>query len=238
MKKEPGDFSDFVRARKPVRVPTVLTKNEMNMLLGRLDGECLGMAGLLWGSGLRVMECMQLRIKDIDFETGQITIRNGKGAKDRVTMLPGRFAGLLKDQIDRAKKIFEADRANKTAGVYVWPGIERKYPNAAKEWIWQYVFPATRLSVDPRSKTVRRHHVDPDVLQRRIKQASQEAGITKQVSCHTLRHSFATALLQGGADIRTVQELLGHSDVATTMIYTHVLNKPGMAPARSPADVI
>jgi len=236
MKKEPGDFSDFARARKPVRVPTVLTKNEMNMLLGRLDGECLVMAGLLWGSGLRVMECMQLRIKDIDFETGQITIRNGKGAKDRVTMLPERFAGPLREQIERTKKIYEEDRAHDTEGVYMWPGLERKYPTAGKEWIWQYVFPAQRLSVDPRSRAVRRHHVDPDVLQRRIKQASQEAGITKQVSCHTLRHSFATALLQSGSDIRTVQELLGHSDVATTMIYTHVLNKPGMVPVVSPAD--
>ena len=236
MKKEPGDFSDFVRARKPVRVPTVLTKNEMNRLLDRLDGECLVMAGLLWGSGLRVMECMQLRVKDIDFETGQITIRNGKGAKDRVTMLPERFAGPLREQIERAKKIFEEDRTQGTAGVYIWPGLERKYPNAGKERIWQYVFPATRLSVDPRSKTVRRHHVDPDVIQRHIKQAALQAGITKQVSCHTLRHSFATALLQSGSDIRTVQELLGHSDVATTMIYTHVLNKPGIVPAKSPAD--
>jgi len=237
LQKKTEDFSDFVRAKKPVRVPTVLTKNEMARLLDKLDGEFLVMAGLLWGSGLRVMECMQLRVKDIDFETGQVTVRNGKGAKDRITMLPERFAGLLRAQIERAKKVFEGDRANRTAGVYIWPGLERKFPNAGREWIWQYVFPASRLSVDPRSKTVRRHHVDPDALQRHLKQAAYEAGITKQVSCHTLRHSFATALLQGGADIRTVQELLGHSDVATTMIYTHVLNKPGMAPARSPADV-
>ncbi|MGA2508015.1 MAG: integron integrase [Chitinispirillaceae bacterium] len=236
LKKDPGDFSGFVRAKKPVRVPTVLTKNEMNRLLERLDGEFLVMAGLLWGSGLRVMECMQLRVKDIDFETGQITVRNGKGAKDRVTMLPESFAGPLREQIDRARKIYETDRLHNTAGVYIWPGLERKYPNAGKEWIWQYVFPASRLSVDPRSKTVRRHHVDPDMLQKRIKHAAAEAGITKQVSCHTLRHSFATALLQSGSDIRTVQELLGHSDVATTMIYTHVLNKPGVVPVTSPAD--
>ena len=236
LKKDPGDFSGFVRAKKPVRVPTVLTKNEMNRLLERLDSEFLVMAGLLWGSGLRVMECMQLRVKDIDFETGQITVRNGKGAKDRVTMLPESFAGPLREQIDRARKIYETDRLHNTAGVYIWPGLERKYPNAGKEWIWQYVFPASRLSVDPRSKTVRRHHVDPDMLQKRIKHAAAEAGITKQVSCHTLRHSFATALLLSGSDIRTVQELLGHSDVATTMIYTHVLNKPGMVPVVSPAD--
>jgi integron integrase len=234
--KKTEDFSDFIRAKKPVRVPTVLTRNEMGCLLDNMKGEFLVMAGLLWGSGLRIMECMQLRVKDIDFETGQITVRNGKGAKDRVTMLSERFAGPLKEQIGKAKKIFETDRANKTAGIYMWPALERKFPDAGREWIWQYVFPASRLSVDPRSKTVRRHHVDPDVLQRHIKQAAQNAGITKQVSCHTLRHSFATALLQGGADIRTVQELLGHSDVATTMIYTHVLNKPGMVPAKSPAD--
>jgi integron integrase len=236
LQKKTDDFSDFVRAKKPVRVPTVLTKNEMHRLLEKIDNEFLVMAGLLWGSGLRVMECMQLRVKDIDFETGQITVRNGKGAKDRVTMLPESFAGPLREQIDRAKKIYEEDRAHNTAGVYIWPGLERKYPNAGKEWIWQYVFPASRLSVDPRSKTVRRHHVDPDMLQKRIKHAAAEAGITKQVSCHTLRHSFATALLRSGSDIRTVQELLGHSDVATTMIYTHVLNKPGVVPVVSPAD--
>jgi integron integrase len=236
LKKKPGDFSNFVRAKKPVRVPTVLTKNEVGRLLDKMDGEFLVMAGLLWGSGLRVMECMQLRVKDIDFELRQITVRNGKGAKDRVTMLPERFAGPLKEQIDRAEKTYKADRADKTAGVYIWPGLERKYPNAGKEWLWQYVFPSARLSVDPRSRTIRRHHVDPDSLQRHIKQAAVQAGITKQVSCHTLRHSFATALLQSGSDIRTVQELLGQSDVATTMIYTHVLNKPGVVPTKSPAD--
>jgi integron integrase len=237
MKKDPGDFNDFARAKKPVRVPTVLTKNEVDRLLDRLDGVYYLMAGLLWGSGLRVMECVRLRVQDVDFETGQITVRDGKGAKDRVTMLPERFAGPLREQIEFARRLFNADRGQKTAGVYVFPAIERKCPNAGKEWIWQYIFPSERLSVDPRSATVRRHHLVPEVLQRRIKEAAFKAGITKRVSCHTLRHSFATALLLSGSDIRTVQELLGHSDVATTMIYTHVLNKPGMAPARSPADV-
>ena len=236
MKKEPGDFNDFARAKKPVRVPTVLTKNEVDRLLDRLDGVYFLMAGLLWGSGLRVMECVRLRVQDVDFETGQITVRDGKGAKDRVTMLPERFAGPLRQQIEYARKLFNADKSQKTAGVYVWTGIERKYPNAAKEWIWQYIFPSERLSVDPRSHAVRRHHLVPEVLQRRIKEAAFKAEITKRVSCHTLRHSFATALLQSGSDIRTVQELLGHSDVATTMIYTHVLNKPGIVPAKSPAD--
>jgi integron integrase len=236
LKKEAGDFGDFVRAKRPVRVPTVLTRDEMGRLLDSMEGEFRVMAGLMWGGGLRVMECVQLRVKDVDFETGQITVRSGKGAKDRRTMLPERFAPLLREQIERARKFFEEDRAQGVAGAYVRPGLERKYPGAGKEWIWQYVFPAQRLSVDPRSKRVRRHHVDPDALQKHIKRAAAEAGITKQVSCHTLRHSFATALLLGGADIRTVQELLGHSDVATTMIYTHVLNRPGMVPARSPAD--
>jgi integron integrase len=236
MKKDPGDFNDFARAKKPVRVPTVMTKGEVGRLLDRLDGAYFVMAGLLWGSGLRLMECVRLRIQDVDFETRQITIRDGKGAKDRVTMLPERFTGPLRQQIEYARKLYNADKALKTAGVYVWPAIQRKYPNAAKEWIWQYIFPSARLSVDPRSRTVRRHHLAPEVLQRRIKEAALKAGITKRVSCHTLRHSFATELLKSGSDIRTVQELLGHSDVATTMIYTHVLNKPGIAPVVSPAD--
>jgi integron integrase len=236
LKKGPWDFSDFVRAKKPVHVPTVLTKKEIERLLEGLDGADYVIAGLLWGSGLRIMECLRLRVQDIDFETGQITVRDGKGAKDRVTMLPERFAGPLREQIEQARKIFNGDRAKKVAGVYIGQGLERKYPNAGKEWIWQYVFPSQQLSVDPRSKTVRRHHLDPHSVQRRIKDAAFRADITKRVSCHTLRHSFATALLLGGADIRTGQELLGQSDVATTMIYTHVLNKPGMAPARSPAD--
>jgi len=181
------------------------------------------------------MECLRLRIKDVDFETRQITVRNGKGAKDRVTMLARRFVGPLEKQIEEARKLFDDDTAHKIAGVFVWPALQRQHPNAGKEWIWQFVFPSPRLSVDPRAKTVRRHHLYPDVLQRHIKEAAAAAGIDKRVTCHTLRHSFATHLLQNGADIRTVQELLGHSDVATTMIYTHVLNRPGMA-VTSPAD--
>jgi integron integrase len=220
MQKKTEDFSDFVRAKKPVRVPTVLTKNEMGRLLDKLDGEFKVMAGPMWGGGLRVMECLQLRVKDVDFETGQITVRSGKGAKDRVTMLPARFIKPLKEQLEKAKRMFEQNRAKKIAGVYIGDGLERKYPNAGKEWFWQYVFPSERLSVDPRT----------------IKEAALRAEITKRVSCHTLRHSFATALLLSGADIRTVQELLGHANVATTMIYTHVLGRPGMAPAKSPVD--
>jgi integron integrase len=235
LRQNPGDFADFSPAKRPVHVPTVLTKDETNRLLDRLDGVWRVMAGLMWGSGLRVMECVRLRVQDIDFDMQRIIVRDGKGAKDRITMLPARSVAPLKEQLAVAKKIFTEDRASKTAGVYLWDSIERKFPNAAKEWIWQYVFPSEKLSVDPRIRVVRRHHLDPSVLQRHIKQAALDAGIAKRVSCHTLRHSFATHLLRSGADIRTVQELLGHSDVSTTMIYTHVLNRPGV-PVLSPAD--
>lgn len=235
MKLDPGDFHDFARAKKSIRVPTVLSKGEIDRLFAKLDGMHLLMAGLMWGSGLRVMECVRLRIMDIDFDAMQIIVRNGKGAKDRITMLPKKFEPALREQIEAAKSVFEEDRAHKVAGVYVWPSLEKKYPGAGKEWAWQYVFPSTRLSVDPRTATVRRHHMDEDTIQRQLKLAARDAGIAKRVSCHTLRHSFATQLLRGGADIRTVQELLGHSDVSTTMIYTHVLNRPGVA-AKSPAD--
>jgi integron integrase len=194
------------------------------------------MARLLYGTGMRLMEAVRLRVKDVDFNANQIMVRDGKGAKDRVTMLPQSAKPALQEHLARVKLLHEKDLAAGHGEVYLPGGLERKYPNAHREWAWQYVFPATGLSADPRSRRVRRHHVHETGLQRAVKAALSLAGITKPASCHSLRHSFATQLLEAGYDIRTVQDLLGHKDVSTTMIYTHVMQKPGLG-VRSPLDM-
>jgi len=225
-----------LRAKKPERVPVVLTRAETQQVLDGLSGVHQLMGKLLYGSGLRLMECVRLRVKDLDFERREISVREPKAGHDRVTMLPTGLIGPLQDHLKRVKLLHERDLAAGFGQVYLPFALERKSPNASRDWIWQYVFPSDRLSPDPRSGLVRRHHVDESNLQRAVKAAAQLARLTKPVSCHTFRHSFATHLLESGYDIRTVQELLGHKDVKTTMIYTHVLNRGGLA-VRSPLDV-
>lgn len=230
-----GALGEFTRAKKPKRLPVVLSREEVTALLDALEGTLALMAGLLYGSGLRLMEAVRLRVKDVDFDLGQIMVRDGKGRKDRVTVLPMRYRDLLIAHLERVKELHREDLAKGLGMVYLPPALARKYPNAGSEWGWQYAFPSRRLSVDPRSGAVRRHHANESSLQKGVREAARRAGLTKPVSPHTLRHSFATHLLEAGSDIRTVQELLGHADVSTTMIYTHVLNKPGLA-VKSPAD--
>ncbi|MBI2383238.1 MAG: integron integrase [Gammaproteobacteria bacterium] len=225
------------RAKKPKRLPTVLTRREVEGLLAHVDGAVGLVVRLLYGTGMRVSEGLRLRVKDVELDRRQVVVRDGKGGKDRVTVLPDALLPVLRDHLRGRRALFEADLANGSAEVWMPDALARKYPNAAREWGWQYVFVARDISVDPRSGAERRHHLDEQVVQRHVRNAAKRAGIAKPVSPHVLRHSFATHLLDGGYDIRTVQELLGHSDVSTTMIYTHVLNRGGRG-VRSPLDAL
>jgi len=225
----------IVRAKRPQRVPTVLSRDEVQRLLAQLDGRAWLLASLLYGTGMRLMECLRLRVKDIDFARNEVTVRNGKGGKDRRTVLPRSLAEPLKREVERARLLHQEDLLLGYGSVWLPFALARKYPNAAREWGWQYAFPAAQRSFDPRDGSERRHHVDDAVLSRALKRARLRAGTEKPVSAHTLRHSFATHMIEAGYDIRTVQELLGHKDVATTQIYTHVLNR-GAGGVVSPLD--
>lgn len=230
-------MQEVVRAKKPVRLPTVLTRMEVDSLLRHVDSRFELVVRLLYGTGMRLLEGLRLRIKDVDFSMKQITVRDGKGGKDRVTMLPESLVSSLGEHVRLRRALYDLDRSDPSRGTDVWlpDALSVKYPNASREWGWQYVFVAQAFSADPRTGARRRHHVDEKQVQKHVRLAAQRAGISKPVSPHVLRHSFATHLLESGYDIRTLQELLGHSDVSTTMIYTHVLNRGGRG-VRSPLD--
>jgi integron integrase len=225
-----------VRAKRPQRVPVVLSRDEVAGLLRRMEGTPRLMCSLIYGAGLRLLECARLRVKDVDLDRGELTVRDGKGRKDRVTVLPSSLTAPLRAQLDRVRRQHQVDLAHGLGSVELPDALERKFPRAPWEIGWQWVFPATRFYDDPRSGRRRRHHLHETILQREFKAAVRLAGLTKPASCHTLRHSFATHLLESGYDLRTIQELLGHSDLNTTMIYTHVLNRGGRG-VRSPLDV-
>ena len=237
MKTDPGELDGIARAPKSVRLPVVLSRNEVEQLLACMSGIHLLMARIMYGCGLRVSELVRLRVKDIDFDNNTLTVRCGKGDKDRTTMLPESIKKELNEHILQVKSLHQNDLKNGNGEVYMPNALARKYPNAAYGLAWQWVFPSGTLSVDPRSGRVRRHHIQPDSIQRAIKQAVRDAQIPKPASCHTLRHSFATHCLEAGYNIRTIQEFLGHSDVKTTMIYTHVVKK-NYSQFKSPLDML
>ena len=234
---ELDDFSSYLRAKTPELVPTVLSEDEVAAILSNLQGQALIMVSLLYGSGLRLNELLRLRIKDIDLDRKQIVVRQGKGAKDRVTPLPLAIVSQLKEQIVRVREIHAKDLAEGYGTVYLPNALEKKYPYAAKSFSWQWFFPSHKLSIDPRSDKTQRHHIHQDWLIRQVRQAANQAGINKKITIHSFRHSFATHLLEDNKDIRTVQELLGHNDIRTTMRYTHVA-QIGSAGTRSPLDVL
>ncbi|MGC1479664.1 MAG: integron integrase [Chthoniobacterales bacterium] len=228
-----GEIGGVERAKQKRRLPVVLSRDEVRRLLDAADEPYELMIRLMYGTGMRLMECLRLRVKDVDFDHCQIVVRSGKGNKDRITTLPDSLGAALRRHLEAVREIHEADLVAGHGGVFLPDALQRKWPHAAKEWTWQYVFPAKHLTVD--KGVVRRHHVHENSLQKAVKDAAGRAELSKRVSCHALRHSFATHLLESGYDIRTVQDLLGHADVSTTMIYTHVLNRPGLA-VRSPLD--
>lgn len=230
-----GDLGDIVRARKPHHIPVVMTRAETQAVLSKMSGDMLLMASLLYGSGLRLTECLHLRVKDLDLEGGEVVVFNGKGNKDRLTVLPDSLKAPLREHLLGVKALHDRDLADGFGRVLLSEALQRKYPRAASDWRWQWVFPQRHRWTDPTTREQGRHHIDDSVLQRAVKVAVGEAGITKRVGCHTFRHSFATHLLESGYDIRTIQELLGHKSVTTTMIYTHVLNKGGRG-VTSPLD--
>lgn len=230
-----GEMHGLVRAKRSEHIPVVMTRAEVRAVLAELSGEYWLMASIMYGCGLRLSECLRLRVQDVDFSGNEILVRDGKGAKDRVTMLPESLKGPLRDQLRRARVVWERDRAAGWGRVVMPGALDRKYPAAAADWKWQWVFPQERRWRDPATGQQGRHHVHATSLQRAVKEAVVRSGVQKNVGCHTFRHSFATHLLESGYDIRTIQELLGHRDVRTTMIYTHVLNRGGRG-VRSPLD--
>ena len=233
--KELGDFSDYTRAHRWTRIPDVLTRDECLRLFDQLTGTTRLMAELMYGSGLRLLELLRLRIKDVDLMRGLITVRGGKGDKDRVTVLPETLTGRLREHKGRLRPLYDQDRANNLPGVWLPEGLERKYPTAGQSWEWQWMFPSRQLSLDPQTGLQRRHHVQDAAFQHAIRKAARGAKLDKRVTPHVLRHSFATHLLEQGTDIRTVQDLLGHADISTTQIYLHVIKRPGVG-VRSPLD--
>ncbi|MDA3896385.1 MAG: integron integrase [Desulfobacteraceae bacterium] len=237
LKQEFNNLGDVVRAKTTRKLPVVYTQSEIRIIINQLEGRNWLMGQTMYGAGLRVMECVRLRVKDIDFGYRQIVVRDGKGRKDRITLLPDIMVDNLKRHLEKVKSIHDFDLKAGFGTVYMPYALERKYKHADRSWSWQWVFPASKRSIDPRSKIERRHHINESVIQKAVKKATRSAGITKTGNCHALRHSFATHLLESGYDIRTIQELLGHKDVSTTMIYTHVLNRGGRG-VKSPGDML